>query len=233
MHVIGDGSQPLVADPFAVASRHRLVGMAHDQVDGREIPRLVGHRAEAVPQRVEPAAFAVEFRWRLGSVLLGLGLRGCVDRFQELPELGAYWVCRGVLVPALTVLRHEHQICVLFILRIWSLFDSFPDRLDGLRPERTTTFDPGLRPRKVSTSGSPGPRTLMVRAPQSVLPSPALMASSTIARICTSAASRIRRIAAASNMRTPFLIRSLRNTFLDGRLNVGPYRTGLSTRPAS
>ncbi len=167
VHVVGDGHQPLVADPFAVTSGRRLVGMAHDQIDGWEIPRLVGHRAATVPQRVEPAALAVEFRWWLGSVLLGLGLRGCVDRFQELSGL-------------------------------------FSQRFS-----RSSAFT--------------------VSAPQSVLPSPPLMASSTIARICTSEAFRIRRMAAGSNMRTPFLIRSLRNTFLDGRLNVGPYRIGLST----
>ena len=51
-------------------------------------------------------------------------------------------------------------------------------------------------------------KTHIVRAPQSVLPRPALMPSSTIARMWTSAASRMRRISAASNIRMPFLFRS-------------------------
>ena len=73
----------------------------------------------------------------------------------------------------------------------------------------------------------------MGRWPQSVLPKPQLTPSSSMARRWGPAAPIIVRISSGPNRRGPFAARSLRMTFLPGRLKLGPNRTGFGIRPAS
>src|SRR5262245_12240338 len=91
-HLICNRPQPLVTDGLAVNATHVRDLVAHDEVHGRLILRLVGDGPERVPERVEAEPFPA------------IDVEGC----EELPRLLADRTRRRVLGPRQPALRDEH-----------------------------------------------------------------------------------------------------------------------------
>ena len=58
-NVVDYGLQAVVTDAFAVARCHRLIDMAHNQIERRLVSAFPADRFENVPQSVEPPPFGM------------------------------------------------------------------------------------------------------------------------------------------------------------------------------
>src|SRR5262249_34324796 len=95
-NMLGDGHETSIVDRLAISAAHRVIAVAHDPIDCREVSRSVGDRSERVPERVEPQARALEFQL-----------------YQELVEFFADAIDRAAVLPgsreATAILRDEHE----------------------------------------------------------------------------------------------------------------------------
>ena len=97
--VIGHCLQAVITDPLAVDSRHRIIGMAHDQVDGHLVASLAADRLENVPERLEAPPLAVQAR-----------------RIKQFAELSGNRVGRSIPCPPRAVLGDKNQPLVIVTL---------------------------------------------------------------------------------------------------------------------
>src|SRR5262249_40427380 len=124
VNVVRDGLQTRVADRLAVDAGHMGYLMTHNVVGGGLVLRLVGHRAEGMPERVEAESLAA-----VGAEL--------VEQLRELVCDRTVSNRAFVRVPRRAVLRDEDQPSVDRVFWFGSPGDGRSQGGHRFSPERT------------------------------------------------------------------------------------------------